>query len=266
MTVATAVSGSLRPPVPDQSPTRLGGTRLWRSRHLRPEDRRALEAAVAWSRTVGANMDLVRAQDRADHLLFITSGWAYQYLCTRDGGRQLPALLVPGDTANLDSLLFEGLDYGVKTLTAATIVAVPCGDALALAEQHPGIARAFTSLALIENAVLSKTTLSIGRRPASARLAHLFCELMVRLGCEDDKAFSFAFPLTQEQIGDALGLTPVHVNRMMQQLRSENLIRVANRVMTIRDVAALRHAAEFDPAYLHMDQQIPRTYRDAHLE
>lgn len=266
MTIAPDGPGDVRAPVPDPSRPLLGGTRLWRSRHLSPKDRLALEEAVAWSRAFGANTDLVRTGEHADHVLFVTRGWACQYLCTRDGGRQLPALLVPGDIANLDSLLFDGPDYGVRTLTPATVVAVPCDRALALAEKHPGIARAFTSLALIENASLSKTTLSIGRRPASARLAHLFCELTVRLGCEDDKAFSFPFPLTQEQIGDALGLTPVHVNRMMRRLRGENLIRVSNRVMTIRDVAALRQAGEFDPAYLHMDQQIPRTLQDAGLE
>jgi len=265
VTVASALPGGRGPVVADEPPARLAGTRLWRSRYLSPEDRRALEGAVAWSRAYGANTDLVRAREQVDHLLFITRGWGYQYLCTRDGGRQLPALLVPGDMMNLDALLFGELDYGVKTLTPATIVAVPCSQALVLAETHPGIARAFTSLALIENAALSKTALSIGRRPACARLAHLFCELMVRLGYEDDGAYSFEFPLTQEQIGDALGLTPVHVNRMMQQLRGENLIRVSHRIMTIRDVAALRQACEFDPAYLHMDQQVPRTYQDAHL-
>jgi len=219
---------------------------------LSREEQRALEDAVSPVRSIAPNIDLVREGDRADTLFIVTEGWACRYTTTRDGARQLPALLVPGDVANLDSLMFDQLDYGVRTITHIKIVALPRDRALALAAQHPGIARTFTWLGLVENIIQSKWMLSIGRRSALERLAHLLCELSVRLRAANDGQISFAFPLTQEQAGDALGLTSVHINRTMQRLRIEGLISSASRTITIRDVAKMRQAAGFDPRYLHI--------------
>lgn len=235
------------------APPRLAGTRLWQSRFLSREERAALADATVSLRSVGPNIDLVREGERADGVLIVTEGWACRYTTTRSGGRQLPAVLVPGDVGNLDSLLFDRLDYGVRTMTAVAVAAVPRDRALALAAQHPGIARTFTWLALVENATLSKWALSLGRRSARERVAHLLCELSVRLEAEDGNVSRFALPLTQEQIADALGLTAVHVNRTVQQLRSEGLITTAQRTMTLPDVARLRRVADFDPRYLHLD-------------
>ena len=230
----------------------LSGTRLWKSGFLSRGEQHVLEDAVSPVRLVAPNIDLVREGDRADTLFIVTDGWACRYTTTRDGARQLPALLVAGDVANLDALMFDRLDYGVRTITHATIVALQQDRALALVAQHPGIARAFTWLGLVENAIQSKWMLSIGRRSALERLAHLLCELSVRLGAANDGESSFPFPLTQEQAGDALGLTSVHVNRMMQHLRIRGLIASANRLVTIRDQAKMRQIAGFDPRYLHI--------------
>jgi len=238
--------------VPRHSP-RLEGTRLWASRFLSHEERDALENAVVSARVVNANTDLVREGEGTDTLFIVAEGWACRYSTTREGGRQLPALLVPGDVGNLDSLMFDRLDYGVRTLAQATIVAMPRDRALALAAQHPGIARTFTWLALVENAILSKWALSLGRRSAKERLAHLLCELSVRLDAEHGNESRFAFPLTQEQVADTLGLTSVHVNRTMQQLRTEGLVMTANRTMTLPDTARIRQISGFDPRYLHID-------------
>ena len=233
-------------------PPSLANTRLWASGFLSREEQHALEDAVSPVRTVAPNIDLVREGDRADALFIVTNGWACRYATTRDGSRQLPALLVPGDVANLDSLMFDRLDYGVRTITHSKIVALPRDRALALSAQHPGIARTFTWLGLVENAIQSKWMLAIGRRSALERLAHLLCELSVRLGAGHDGESSFPFPLTQEQVGDALGLTSVHVNRMTQHLRANGLIASASRTITIPDVAKLRQIAGFDPRYLHI--------------
>lgn len=232
--------------------SRLAGTRLWASRFLSREEREALDA-VGSTRSVKANTDLAREGEPTDTLFIVAGGWACRYTTTREGGRQLPALLVSGDVGNLDSLLFDRLDYGVRTLTQATIVALPRDQALALAAQHPGIARTFTWLALVENVILSKWALSLGRRSAKERLAHLLCELSVRLNAKDGDESSFAFPLTQEQVADALGLTSVHVNRTMQQLRTEGLVATEKRRMIIPNVAQLRYVGGFDPRYLHID-------------
>jgi CRP-like cAMP-binding protein len=235
----------------------LAGTRLWNSRFLSWEEQHALGSAVSPARTVRANADLVREGARADSVHIVVRGWACRYATTRDGARQLPTLLVPGDIGNLDSLMFERLDYGVRTLTEATVVGLPREQALALAAKHPGIARTFTWLALVENAALSKGVLSLGRRSARERLAHLLCELSVRLDAEDGGESAFPFPLTQEQVADALGLTPVHVNRTMQQLRGEGLVVTADRTMTLPDVARLRRIGGFDPGYLHLEPPAP---------
>ncbi|WP_425228869.1 Crp/Fnr family transcriptional regulator [Sphingomonas sp.] len=225
---------------------------LLTSGFLSREEQRALEDALSLARWVGPNIDLVREGEGADTLFIVAEGWAFRYTTTREGNRQLPALILPGDVGNLDSLMFDRLDYGVRTITPAKIVALPRDRALELSARHSGIARTFTWLGLLENVILSRWAQSLGRRSAAERLAHLLCELSVRLGADNEAQSSFAFPLTQEQIADVLGLTSVHVNRTMQYLRTGGLIQIANRILTIPDLAKLRQAAGFDPRYLHI--------------
>ena len=239
----------------------LRSTGLWRSPFLTKTEQRALERAVTWSKRFDPHKDLITEAERADNLLIVASGWAYRYTCAPDGGRQLTALLVPGDVANLDMLLFERVAYSVRTLTDVTVVALPRKQALALVDEHPGIAHTFTGLAMIENAIASKWMLSLGRRSAHARIAHLLCEIAIRVGIEGENDVTFPFPLRQEQIGDVLGLTNVHVNRTVRQLRKDGLIQLCDRVLTIPDLAALRYVAGFDPSYLHMHRHIDAAAR-----
>lgn len=232
----------------------LRGTSLGRSTLLSRDERSALEGAVVSRRSVNAHVELVREGERTDNLFLIIKGWACRYTTTREGGRQFSALLLPGDLCNLDSLLFDRLDCGVRTLTPATIVALPRESALALTAQYSGIACTFTWLAFVENAILAKLALTLGRRSAKQRLAHLLCGLSARLGKDHDDESSFEFPLTQEQIGDALGLTAVHVNRTMHVLRDDGLVTINNRTMTLSSVAELRQVGGFDPSYLHIER------------
>jgi CRP-like cAMP-binding protein len=211
-----------------------------------------LEDAVSPVRSLGPHVDLAREGEGAEALPIVLDGWACRYTTTKEGSRQLSALLLPGDVGNLDTLMFDRLDYGVRTLTQAKIVTLPRDRASALAAQHAGISRSFMWLALVDNAILSRWGLSLGRRSALERLAHLLCELSVLVDAESDGESRFAFPLTQELLADALGLTAVHVNRTMRQLRTEGLIEIENRTLTIPDVAKLRQAGGFDPRYLHI--------------
>ncbi|WP_375427946.1 Crp/Fnr family transcriptional regulator [uncultured Sphingomonas sp.] len=231
----------------------MAGTRLATSPFLSADDLCALEQIMSPPRSFRSGVDLIREGDRPDELLIMARGWACRSTATRKGDRQSPAVLVPGDIGNLDTLLLERLDYDVRTLTESTITAMPRDRVLALCAERPGLARSFTWLALIENVALSKWTLSLGRRPARERVAHLLCELSARMGREVEDRSSFPYPLTQYHVADALGLTPVHVNRMMQQLRAEGAIRTASRTMTVPCVARLREIAGFDPRYLHLD-------------
>lgn len=231
----------------------LAGTRLVRSSLLSDGERDALERAALPPRPFRPGTDVVREGDVTGHLHFLIKGWACRYKTNRDGGRQIVGVSVPGDAANLDALMFDRPDYGVRTLTAASVVAIPRDRALELAEQHGGIAKVLTWLTLVENAVLSQWALCLGRLSAHQRLAHLLCELAVRSTEGEADAGAFELPLTQEQLADALGLTSVHINRMMQQLRSEQLIVTSGRMVTIPDMARLRDIGEFDPAYLHLE-------------
>ena len=239
------------------------GTRLANRDFLSDEELAELDAAVTASRTLDAGIALAREGEPTDSLYVLTTGWACRYKTTREGARQMPALLVPGDICNLDNLMFGAANYGVRTFTRATVLTLPRDRALALSAQHPGIARTFTWLALVENAILSQWALSLGRQSARERLAHLLCELSVRLGYVEGEAESrFELPLTQEHISDVLGLTSVHVNRTIQQLRTEGLVITDRRMVTIRDVAELRRIGEFDSAYLHDDRREPTLRAD----
>lgn len=231
----------------------LASSRMGTSAFLSWPERQALQNALSPPFRVEANTDLVREGARADELFIILDGWACRYSTTDDGGRQLPAVLLPGDVGNLDSLMFDRLDYGVRTLSEATVAALPRDRALALAQQHPGIARTFTWLALIENTILTKWMQMLGRRSARAGLAHLLCELGARLGGPDSGKGQFRCPMTQEQLADVLGLTSVHLNRVLQQLRADRLIATRCRMVIMPDVARLRRSCGFDPRYLHLD-------------
>lgn len=243
----------------DPGPRRpgLADTRLWRSDLLCDAGRLALGDAPLATRSVDAGADLLREGERSDALFMVLDGWVCRYSTTDGGARQISGLAVPGDLANLDALLLDRIDYGVRVIKRATVLVLPRERALALAAADPGIARAFTRLALVENAVLGRWSLCLGRMSSRERLAHLFCELSLRLGGGDVGESRFEFPLTQEHLADALGLTPVHVNRVMQQLRVDGLIATANRMLTIPDVAKLRRVAGFDPRYLHLEQASP---------
>lgn len=231
----------------------LAGTRLL-SPTLSGEERSALNAAALPPRAVAANVDLLREGGVSEKLFVIVEGLAFRYKITPDGGRQIVALLVPGDVANLDALVFDRSDYGVRVAGGAKVVALYRDRVLALAEQHAGIATTFAKLAMLENAILSQWALCQGRQTALQRAAHLFCELAVRLAGDKLGCVSFELPLTQEQLGDALGLTAVHTNRTMKELRSLGLVETGGRSVTLPNVARLREVASFNPAYLHLEQ------------
>jgi len=232
--------------------TSLAGTRLGASPYLSSEERHALEGAALAIRSIAAGTDLMREGERIDLFYIVIEGWACRFKTTRDGSRQIVALLMPGDVANLDSFAFGRLDYGVRSLTAIKVATIARDRLSALSDQHAAIAKTLAWLAMVENATLGQWALCLGRQSARQRLAHLLCEISVRLS-EDDAGGSFELPLTQEQVADTLGLTSVHVNRTIQQLRAEGLIEARGRTMSIVDFEALCRIGEFDPAYLHAD-------------
>ena len=243
----------MRPP--EQVSDGFSRSALVRSHLLGEAERDALKQAMTVTRTFANGAELLRERESAECIYILAAGWACRYKTLRDGGRHIPALLVAGDVCNVDSLLFDSADYGVRTLTEATAHVLPRDCALELCAAYPGIALTFTRLAVVDTLTVSRSAVCLGRQSARSRLAHLLCELEARLAsAERSEPGGFELPLTQEQLADVLGLTSVHVNRTMQQLRAEGLIVSQGRTIRIPDIARLRGIGEFDPAYLHTER------------
>jgi CRP-like cAMP-binding protein len=223
---------------------------------LGEQERQHFEAAFT-SRTVPPRTSLVCEGDLSGTLFLLVEGWAFRHETARNGSRQIVGLALPGDFCNLDVLAFGRVDYGVRMLTAGTLLTIERDKALALGLCYPAIAAMFAQAAFVEIAILSRWALCLGRLSAQERLAHLLCELATRRGyTEDQRQARIDLPLTQEQLADVLGLTPVHVNRVVQQLRGAGLIAMRGRTMEIFDYQGLRAIAGFDPAYLHREKRL----------
>jgi len=223
---------------------------FFRSGLLSAGDKQALAAIAAPPRSLKAGVDLVNEGVPADTVYFLTQGWACRQKTTSGGARQITGMIVLGDACNLDSYMLAHVNFGVRTLAATTVVGLPRAALQVLAAERPGIARALTLLAIMENAVLCEWALSLGQQRALERLARFLCEMAVRLDGESANRAMFDLPLTQEQIADVLGITAIHANRTIQQLRAEGLLVIRARHVTLPDVAELCRVAGFDRTYL----------------
>ena len=220
-------------------------------------DEAAVRELCSDVREVGARRDIISEGDKPEHVHVILEGWAARYKVLPDGSRQIVAFLVPGDFCDLHVTILRQMDHGIVALTPAKVAFVPHKVIEELPLDRPALGRALWRATLVDEAVLRSWIVSVGRRDALTRIAHLFCELHARLalvGLADDGEFEL--PLTQEVIADATGLTPVHVNRMLQQLRADDLIVLESGFVTIPDVPALRNVAGFDPNYLHRERLV----------
>lgn len=222
---------------------------------LTPQDRDDLNSLYADARDIGPRRSIIREGDRPDHVHLMVQGWAARYKLLPDGARQITAFLIPGDFCDLHVTILGEMDHGISTLTRSRVAFISRARMDALTER-PSLAKAFWWATLVDEAVLRSWIVNIGRRDAFEAIGHLICELYVRMKnvglVQGDR---FDLPLTQEEIADALGLTSVHVNRVLQRLRSENLISFRQGLLTIRDYRALEQASGFNPNYLHIERQ-----------
>lgn len=206
-------------------------------------------------RQVEAKRDIISEGDKPEHVHVILEGWAARYKVLPDGSRQIVAFLVPGDFCDLHVTILRRMDHGIVALTPAKVAFVPHKVMEDLPINRPSLGRALWRATLVDEAVLRSWIVSIGRRDARVRIAHLLCELHARLALVGLAADGeFELPLTQEVIADATGLTPVHVNRMLQQLRAEELIVLESNRLAVPDLAALANVAGFDANYLHRER------------
>ena len=187
------------------------------------------------------------------HAGLLLSGFACRYKMVGDGRRAITAFFVPGDFTNQQMSEHQRLDFGVTTLTVCEIVDVPLATWRDPGSGRTRLSHALTLLAMTDMAIQRAWLANISQRPADKRLAHLLCELRHRLSLVDmADSHSFRMPLIQQDLADALGLSTVHVNRVMQHIKEMGLIRVRDRMILIGDLERLEKFAEFDPSYLHL--------------
>ncbi len=217
---------------------------------LREAEVAALALIEAGARLAPPGLDLIGEGDRPEGMIAITEGFACRYKLRETGARQIMAYLVPGDICDLDTSVLNRMDHSIGTLSPCRVARVSTEAGRDLRE-HPGLARALRTMALIDEATLREWLMNIGRRSAVERLAHLFCELFMRLravGLAHGNAYEL--PITQTDLADTTGMTSVHVNRSLGELRRSGLIERKGRGLTILDMPRLMDVAEFSPNYL----------------
>lgn len=215
------------------------------------EEERVIAGLVSEVHEVRADQAVVRAGQPLGTSLVLCRGWMARSKDLRSGERQLGQLHVGGDFVDLHGFTLGRLDHDLRTLTPCTLATIPHERLHEVTEKYPRLTRILWFSTNIDAANHREWALSLGQRSAISRIAHLFCELLVRLeivGLVDGS--SYEFPLTQREISECLGLTVVHANRTIQELRRRELIELDQRRVTILDRRALEALAEFDPGYL----------------
>jgi CRP-like cAMP-binding protein len=226
---------------------------------LLTDPRRLLAEAASRVRILGARADLAHEGDRPTECSLILDGFVCRYKLLSEGRRQILGFHIAGDLCGLAGFGLGRMDHSLATLSQARIAVITRSTLRELTTQRPNLTSALWQQTLRDAAMAHEWMINLGRRTAYQRIAHLLCEMGLRLqmaGRAQDN--SFDWPVTQAALADAMGLTPVHVNRVLQQLRGEGLIVLRGAKVTILDWNALSDAAEFDPDYLGLtDQEEP---------
>ena len=218
-------------------------------------DREALASLCTDARDMEPRRNIIREGDRPDFVHLMVEGWAARYKLLPDGGRQITAFLIPGDFCDLHITILQEMDHSIATLTRARVAYIPRSQMDELTGR-PGLAKAFWWSTLVDEAVLRGWVVNVGRRDAQEAVGHLICELYVRMkNVGLATGHSFELPLTQEELADALGLTPVHVNRVLQRMRSDDLITLKRGALVILDPGRLADSSGFNPNYLHIRRE-----------
>lgn len=207
---------------------------------------------------IPADRIVVRARQALDTSTILLSGIAARQKVMRDGKRQITELHVAGDFIDLHGFTLKYLEHDIATLTECTFAAVPHAHLEQMTERHPRLTRIYWFGTNLDAAIHREWEMSLGSRSAIARMAHLFCELCARLDIVGlVQGNSYRLPISQQELSEMLGITPVHANRTLQQLRKQGLMEFARGIVTINDLIALKRVGEFDAAYLYLDRHSP---------
>jgi CRP-like cAMP-binding protein len=222
---------------------------------LSSKNRDALRRIETARVSVDAHTDIVREGASPSSVSLLLSGLCCRYKLVSDGKRQIRPFHIPGDVPDLPSLFLPGADYNLCSLAPSQLALIPHGTMLTLFHEQPDLAHLFWRGTLIDAAIFREWMVGIGRRSAFTRIAHLFCELIVRMQAVGlASGYTIELPLTQTDIADALGLSTVHVNRTLQEIRGAELIELGRGKLMALDWQELCDAGEFDPTYLHQHE------------
>jgi CRP-like cAMP-binding protein len=219
---------------------------------LTEDEKAALLRLPMLVQDIRAGQDIVREGDRPSRCCLMVEGFTCRHHVTREGKRQIFSFHIPGEIPDLQNLHLRTMDHTLATVTRCKVGFIRHEAVQDLCARHPRLAGALWRETLIDAAIFREWMMGLGRREADARIAHFLCEMLVRL-----RAVGLAegnrcpLPLTQTEIGDALGLSTVHVNRTLQQLRGTHLITLTKTHLTVNDWERLKALGEFDPTYLH---------------
>src|SRR5215212_12200482 len=220
---------------------------------LTDDERQALETLPMQVVVIKDDQDIVRMGDRPSRSCLILSGFACTYKMTVGGKRQIVSFNLPGDIPDLQSLHLTVLDNSIGTISTCRVGFVTHEVLRDICARYPRLAAAFWRETLIDAAIFREWVMNVGQREGVSRMAHVLCELLVRLRAVDlVEDHVCDLPITQGEFADAMGITPVHVNRVLQQMRAEGLIESKGTQLKIPDWNKLREVGEFDPTYLHL--------------
>lgn len=223
---------------------------------LSREDRRALESAAAKQRNFAEHSDIITEGDDPTHVKLILEGWACRYKQLDDGRRQIISFFVPGDLCDSHIYILREMDHSIAALTPGRLAEIPRAALDRITDEHVRVTKALWWDTLVAVAVQREWTVNLGQRTALERLGHLFCELFLRLrGVGLTDGDTCRLPLTQVELADAMGLSNVHINRTLRELRHAGLIVLKGGRLTIPDLPALQKASLFNPNYLHLDRE-----------
>jgi CRP-like cAMP-binding protein len=223
---------------------------------LSPDERAALAQLSRNFRFIEARRDLISEGDKPRHVHLVLDGWGCRYKQLPDGKRQIVSLFVPGDFCDLNAYILKQMDHNIGAITRLKVAMITPEEMNAFISERPRIFQALWWHELVASAIQREWTINIGQRTAYDRLAHLLIELYLRLqtvGRAKDGRCDF--PLTQNDLADATGLTSVHVNRTLRELRRDGLIELERKQLQILDLPRMMDAAMFNPNYLHLDHE-----------
>lgn len=223
---------------------------------LSEEERQAIQSLPMRIHILGARQDIVRDGEQPTQCCLILDGWVCRYKLLSQGKRQILSFHIAGDMPDLQGLHAHTMDYGLSTVKHATVAFIARESLRELTARFPSLATLLWRDTLLDVAIVRAWMTGMGRRTAFERIGHLFCELYLKLravGLAGD--YRCPLPVTQMDLADALGLTPVHINRVLREMRSRALITLRHQTLVIEAWDDLLQASEFDPTYLYLEMR-----------